>query len=81
MTCTGHFLAQALSLSISASACQKWLETLPIAKRTGNYTDWCEYKQARNEVNSLLETAHHNHCTDLFNDSSTSNKRFWSYSY
>ena len=48
------------------------------AKRTGNYTDWCDYKQARNEVNFLLETAHHNYCTNLFNDSSTSKKRFWS---
>ena len=35
------------------------------AKRTGNYTDWCDHKQARNEVNSLLETAHHNYCTNL----------------
>ena len=49
------------------------------AKRTGNYTDWCDYKQARNEVNSLLEIAHRNYCTNLFNDSSTSKKRFWSY--
>ena len=49
------------------------------AKRTGNYTDWCDYKQARNEVNSLLETAHYNYRTNLFNDSSTSKKRFWSY--
>ena len=49
------------------------------AKRTGNYTDWCDYKQARNEVNSLLETAYHNYCANLFNDSSTSKKRFWSY--
>ena len=48
------------------------------AKRSGNNTDWCDYKQARNEVN-LLETAHHNYCTNLFNDSSTSKKRFWSY--
>ena len=49
------------------------------AKRTGNYTDWCDYKQARNEVNILLETAHRNYCTNLFNDSSSSKKRFWSY--
>ena len=49
------------------------------AKRSGSDTDWCDYKQARNEVNSLLETAHHNYCTNLFNDSSTSKKRFWSY--
>ena len=49
------------------------------ANRTGNYTDWCDYKQARNEVNILLETAHRNYCSNLFNDSSTSKKRFWSY--
>ena len=49
------------------------------AKQSGNDTDWCDYKQARNEVNSLLETAHHNYRTNLFNDSSTSKKRFWSY--
>ena len=42
------------------------------AKRTGNYTNWCDYKQARNE-------AHRNYCSNLFNDSSTSKKRFWSY--
>ena len=47
------------------------------AKRTGSHTDWCNYKQAR--INSLLETAHRNYCTNLFNDSSKSKKRFWSY--
>ena len=35
------------------------------AKRTGNYTDWCVYKQVRNEVNTLLETAHRNYCYQL----------------
>jgi len=45
------------------------------AKRTGNYNDWCDYKQARNEVNTLLETAHRNHCASLFNDSSSSKKK------
>ena len=40
------------------------------AKRTGSHTDWCNNKQARNEVNSLPETAHRNYCTNLFNDSS-----------
>ena len=43
------------------------------------YTDWCEYKQTKNEINSLLETAHQNYCSNLFNDSSKSKKRFWSY--
>jgi len=47
------------------------------AKQTGNYTDWCDYKQARNEINTLLETAHRNYCASLFNDSSSSKKRFW----
>ena len=46
------------------------------AKRTGSHTDWCEYKQAKNEINSLLETAHQNYCPNLFNDSSKSKKRF-----
>ena len=45
------------------------------AKQTGNHTDWCNYKQAGNEVNSLLETAHRNYCTNLFNDSSKSKKK------
>lgn len=49
------------------------------AKRTNTYTHWCDYKKVRNEVNSLLETAHHNYCANLFNDSSSSKKRFWSY--
>jgi len=33
-------------------------------------------KKVRNEVNSLLETAHCNYCTNMFSDSS-SKKRFW----
>ena len=49
------------------------------AKQTGNYTDWCGYKQVKNEVNSLLETAHRNYCSNLFNDTSKSKKKFWSY--
>ena len=49
------------------------------AKRTGNYADWCHYKQARNRVSALLEAAYRNYCSNLFNDSSTSKKRFWSY--
>ena len=49
------------------------------AKWTNTYTDWCDYKKVRNEVNSLLETAHCNYCANLFNDSSSSKKRFWSY--
>ena len=49
------------------------------AKRTNTYTDWCDYKKVRNEVSSLLDTAHHNYCANLFNDSSSSKKRFWSY--
>jgi len=35
------------------------------AKRTGNHIDLTECKQARNEVNRLLETAHRNYCTSL----------------
>ena len=46
------------------------------AKWTGNYTNWCDYKQARNEVNILLETAHRIYCSNLFSDSSTSKKDF-----
>ena len=49
------------------------------AKRTVSYTDWCDYKQVKNKVNSLLESAHQNYCSDLFNDTSKSKKRFWSY--
>ena len=49
------------------------------AKQTGNYTGWCDFKQGRNEVNVLLETVHRNYCSNLFSDSSTSKKRFWSY--
>jgi len=36
------------------------------AKQTGSYTDWCEYKQGKNEINSLLETAHQNYCSMQF---------------
>ena len=53
------------------------------AKQTNTYTDWCAYKQARNEVNSLLENAalnaHRNYCSKLFEDSGTSKKWFWTY--
>ena len=49
------------------------------AKLTNTYDDWNAYKQARNEVNLLLESAHHNYCTRLFEDSSTCKKRFWTY--
>ena len=43
------------------------------------HTDWCAYKQARNEVNSLLENAHRNYCSKLFEDSGTCKKGFWTY--
>ena len=49
------------------------------AKQTNTHTDWCAYKQARNEVNSLLENAHRNYCSKLFEDSGTCKKRFWTY--
>ena len=49
------------------------------AKQTNTHTDWSAYKQARNEVNSLLENAHRNYCSKLFEDSGTCKKRFWTY--
>ena len=36
----------------------------------------CEYKQAKNEINSLLEIANQNYCSNLFNNSSKSKKDF-----
>jgi len=36
------------------------------AQHTSNYTDWCDYKQVKNEVNSLLESAHLNYCSIFY---------------
>ena len=35
------------------------------AKQANTLTEWCAYKEARNEVNSLLENAHRNYCSKM----------------
>jgi len=46
---------------------------------TQTESDWTAYRQARNEVNSLMKDAYHRYSHHLFDDSHlNSRKRFWS---
>ena len=51
-----------------------------LAKASQNPNDWHLYWKARNNVSSLLKSAHHKYCCHLFDDTYPNNyKRFWSF--
>ena len=51
-----------------------------LAKASQNPNDWHLYRKARNNISSLLKSAHHNYCCHLFDDTYSNNrKRFWSF--